>query len=348
MVKIRKKLAGYRILLCVLLLVLGLLLPLQQTHAAPLQQKSVTLGTVRASAVTDHKFKFDLATSGAIGSMAFEYCESPLFDITCVAPSGIDASGAVITSQSGQIGFNIHSNTVSNRIVITRPPALASGTVTYDFGNIINPDTPNHTTYVRISTYSNIDATGTYVDNGVTAFSIVPSLGVNVFVPPYLTFCAGVTVSLNCQSSSGLNRDLGTLLSTATSYTTTQFAGATNDNTGYSVSVLGTTMTSGNDQISRLSSPGLSSAGTQQYGINLRHNLRPNTGHDREGPGSLSPASSYGAANVFKFNSGDIISSANTATDFNRMTVSYIINISPDQPTGIYSTTMTYVAVASF
>lgn len=348
MVKIKNKPAGYKTLLYALLFILVLLLPLRQTQAAPLQQKSVVLGSFKASALTDHKFKFDLATSGAIGSMAFEYCESPLFDLTCVAPSGIDASGATIVSQTGQTGFSIHPNTVSNRIVITRPPSLASGTVTYDFGNIVNPDTPNHTTYVRISTYSNIDASGTYVDNGSAAFSIVPSLGVNVFVPPYLTFCAGVTVGLNCQSSSGLDRDLGTLRSTSTSYTTTQFAGATNDNTGYSVSVLGTTMTSGNNQISRLSSPGLSVAGTQQFGINLKDNLRPNTGHNREGPGSLNPASSYGTANVFKFNSGDIISSSNTATDFNRMTVSYIVNISSSQPAGIYSTTMTYVAVASF
>ncbi|HET7673575.1 MAG TPA: hypothetical protein VFK11_03635 [Candidatus Saccharimonadales bacterium] len=317
--------------------------------AASLTNKSVLLSSVTASATANHKFQFNLSTAGSLGSIAFQYCESPLFDVPCVAPSGIDASGATLDAQTGETGFSIHPNTVSNRIVITRPVALNSaGTVSYDFGNIINPDTANHTTYVRISTYSNIDATGVYVDNGVTAFSVTPSLGVNVFVPPYLTFCAGITVSLKCQTASGLNVNLGVLKSTRTASTATQFAGATNDNTGYSVSVLGTTMTSGNDEISRLKTKTASRAGVQQFGINLRNNSNPDIGHNREGSGTLTPTSAYNSPNLFRYNPGDVISTSSSATEFNRMTVSYIVNIAPDQPSGVYSTTLTYVAVASF
>jgi hypothetical protein len=322
--------------------------PFNIVEAASLLNKSVTIGNASVSAITDHKFQFDLNTSGPIGSIAFEYCESPLLDTPCVAPSGLDVSNAVILSQSGAQGFSIHPNTVSNRIVITRGPAVDSGTVSYDFGNIMNPDIPNHTTYVRITTYSNTDATGTYVDYGVTAFSVVPSLGVNVFVPPYLTFCAGVTVSLKCQSSSGVTIDVGDFSASRTSYTTTQFAGATNDNNGYNVSVLGTTLTSGNNTIDRMVSKSQSHVGTEQFGINLRDNSTPNVGHNKEGLGTLSAAAPYSSPNLFKFEPGAVIASSSAATEFNRMTVSYVININPDQPLGIYSTTLTYMAVASF
>lgn len=338
-----------RFLLLAALLLLMQLLFYRPAQAANLTNRSILLGSVTASANTDHKFQFNITTAGPLGSMAFEYCDSPLFDVPCVAPSGLNAAGATILSQTGQTGFSIHPNTVSNRIVITRPAALASaGTVSYDFGNIVNPDTPNSTTYVRISTYSNIDATGVYVDYGAAAFSINPSLGVNVFVPPYLTFCAGVTVSLKCQSASGVTIDLGDFSASRTSFATTQFAGATNDDTGYSVSVLGTTMTSGNNTIARIASKSPSRPGTEQFGINLRNNSSPDVGHEREGAGTLAATSSYSSPNQFKFDSGEAISSSSTATEFNRMTVSYIINIKPAQPLGVYSTTLTYTAVASF
>ncbi|HEX5797314.1 MAG TPA: hypothetical protein VFX86_02900 [Candidatus Saccharimonadales bacterium] len=321
----------------------------ESAKAASLDERSITLSSVTAGAIANHKFQFNLAGSGSLGSIAFQYCEDPLISDPCVAPGGMDASGADLDTQTGQTGFSVHPNTVSNRIVISRPVALsAPGTLSYDFSNILNPDTPNHTTYVRITTYSNIDATGTHVDDGVVAFSLAPSLGVNVFVPPYLTFCVGITVGPKCQTATGLNIDMGTLEANRTAFTTTQFAGATNDNTGYSVSILGTTMTSGNNTIDRLSSSQTSQTGTAQFGINLRNNSNPDTGRNPEGGGSLTPAPAYNSPNLFKFDPGDVISSTTSATEFNRMTVSYIMNINAGQPPGIYSTTLTYVAVASF
>lgn len=339
-----------RLLLTSLILAMALIsFSFLPVRAASLLNKSVRIGNTNGSTVTDHKFQFDITTSTSVGSIGFEYCDSPLFDDPCNAPSGLDVSGASIASQSGETGFSIHPNTVSNRIVITRAPSITSpGTVIYDFSNITNPDTPNQTTYIRISTYPTVDGTGAYQDKGVAAFSITPSLGVNVYVPPYLAFCTAISVGLHCDSAGGLDRDLGTLKSSATSSTTTQFAGATNDNTGYSVSVLGTTMTSGNDVISNLKTPAFATSGVQQFGINLKDNSRPNIGHNAEGPGTLTPVSSYGSVNLFKFNSGDVISAASSATDYNRMTVTYIVNIKPGQPPGVYSTTLTYVAVASF
>lgn len=339
-----------RYLLPLLCLVIAVFPVLSGTVTADsLTNRSITMGSVSASAVTNHDFQFDITTSWSLGSIAFQYCEAPLITDPCIAPSGLNVSSATLDSQTGQTGFSMHSNTSSNRLVITRVPVLSSpGTVSYDFGNITNPDTPNHTTYVRITTYTNSDATGGYQDEGVAAFSVTPALGVNVFVPPYLTFCVGITVDIQCENANGANINLGTLSSTRTSFATTQFAGATNDSTGYSVSVLGTTMMSGNNEITALSSPGVSIAGIRQFGINLRDNSSPDTGANTEGIGSLTPSASYGQANLFTYNNGDVISSTSSATEYNRMTVTYIVNIEPKQPAGTYATTLTYVALASF
>ncbi|HYF97281.1 MAG TPA: hypothetical protein VD947_04585 [Patescibacteria group bacterium] len=322
---------------------------LNTVSGAELLNRSITMNSVTPSTTASHQFQFDIQSSATLGSIAFQYCEAPLVTDPCIAPSGIDVSSATMAGQSGETGFSIHPNTVSNRIVISRA-ALASspGMVAYSFDSILNPDTANHTTYVRISTYTATDGTGGVEDNGAVAFSLTPALGVNVYVPPYLVFCVGVTVSLQCQSANGLSINLGTLSASQTSVATTQFAGATNDSTGYSVSAIGTTMTSGNNEITRLSNSTGSIVGTRQFGLNLRANSNPATGNEPDGIGTALPTPPYNSPNAFKFTSGEVISSSPTATDYNRMTVTYIVNIAPDQAPGIYSTTLTYVAVASF
>ncbi len=339
-----------RLLLYIICMVISLLPLLSgRVSADSLTQKSVVIGSVTASAVTNHQFQFDINTGWSLGSIAFQYCEDPLFSDPCIAPSGLDVSGAVLTAQTGQTGFSVHPNTSSNRIVITRTPILSSvGTVSYNFNDILNPDTPNKSTFVRITTYTNSDATGGFQDNGVAAFSITPALGVNVFVPPYLAFCVGITVGIQCESSSGLGINLGNLNPNRTSYATTQFAGATNDDTGYSVSVIGTTMTSGTNEIYKLSSPSPIIPGSRQFGINLSDNSNPDSGNNVEGIGSLVAASPYAQPNLFTFNNGDVISNTASPTEYNRMTVTYVVNIEPKQPPGTYSTTLTYVAMASF
>lgn len=324
-------------------------LPIQTVYAGNLLNRSVILGSYNASAVTNHQYQFDIVTTNNVGSIVFQYCEAPLVTDPCVAPSGVDVSNVGLAGQTGETGFGLHANTTSNRIVISRAPlANTPGTVSYDFNNALNPDTPNHTTYVRISTYTSDDGTGSFADNGAVAFSLTPALGVNVFVPPYLTFCVGITVALECQAATGNYIDLGILSAQKISSSTSQFAGATNDESGYSVFVEGTTMTSGNNEIARLASPTAAVAGSQQFGINLVANTAPGIGTNPDGSGTLLPTPTYGAQNNYSFNPGDVIATTTSPTEYNRLTVSYIVNIINNQPPGVYSTTLTYVAVATF
>lgn len=343
----KRALAGY--VTTVYIVVFGFL-ALPPARADNLPNRSVQISTAVAEATSDHQFAFDITTTDVVGSMVFDYCSnSPLFDQPCTAPAGLDAAGASLSSQSGETGFSVHANTDANTLVISRvPAATAAGSVEYDFSDVVNPDMPNQTTYVRISTYASNDGSGVAVDTGSAAFSLTANLAVSAFVPPYITLCVGVTVGSQCQSSTGSRVNLGTLSPSSANTATTQFAVATNDESGYTLSVLGTTMTSGNNGISALGSPAVSVPGVEQFGLNLRDNSSPNVGKNKSGSGNAFAASGYSQANRFKFKSGNVIARSNLPTNFNRFTVSYLVNVTRNQAPGVYSTTLTYVGFASF
>jgi hypothetical protein len=280
----------------------------------------------------------------------FQYCSnSPIFSQSCTAPAGLNASAANLTSQAGNIGFSFDSTDSSaNEIVLTRlanPGLITSNT--YAFNNITNPSILG-TTYVRISTHATTDGSGADEDTGGVAFAVQNAFNIGAYVPPFLQLCVGITVAPDCSSTSGDSIDLGTLSSTRANYSQSQFAVATNDPSGYNVYSLGTTMTSGNDTITALGTPTASFPGTPQFGINLRANLIPPIGQDPVGLGTGIPTPNYNQPNRFVFIPGDAIASSNLTTNYNRMTVSYLVNVPSNQPIGIYATTITYTATVSF
>lgn len=322
----------------------------QTTSAARLENRSIKIGTSKADATTNHIISFNVPTAGNIGSIAFEYCSnSPIFELSCTPPNGLDVSLASIDSQSGITGFSVHGLTTANRLLITRTPAAnpASQAAVYDFGNIVNPSDEDTATYVKISTFASDDGTGSVTDRGAVVFVIVPEFTVEAFVPPFLTFCAAITVSSNCTTTAGNFINLGELSKTSANFSTSQFAGATNDPGGYSTYLAGTTLSSGINTIPALTFPGTSSPGTSQFGLNLVANSNPNVGQNRTGGGTATPNTGYGSPNQFKFENG-IIAATPNSTNFNIFTVSYLVNVSNSQKPGIYTTTVTYIATAAF
>lgn len=318
--------------------------------AAKLLTRSLEIGDSNPSANTFHEFNFTIATADSLGSIEFEYCvNNPFVDAPCTAPNGLDLTSATIASQSGVTGFTIDGLSTANKIVLSRAsaPNLAFQAVSYRFNNVINPS-DDSTVYVRISTYSTEDATGPYIDEGSVVFAITPGVSVEGYVPPYLTFCTGLTVSLDCTNTTGDFINLGELSKTSANFGSSQYSGATNDPGGFTTSVAGSTMTAGNKIIPALENPAPNRPGTSQFGINLRDNSSPNIGSNRSGPGTSTVMAGYNTPNLFKFVPNQVISRSLVSTDFNRFTVSYLVNASPSQPPGIYAATLTYIAVAAF
>jgi hypothetical protein len=171
---------------------------------------------------------------------------------------------------------------------------------------------------------------------------------VGAYVPPFLIFCAGVTVAQNCSNITGVLVPFGELSSTQTKTATSQFSGATNDPGGYSVFISGQTMTAGNQAISAMATNAPNSTGIAQFGLNLRANASPVVGAEPTGPGTATIASNYNTPNQFRFVNGELLASSNTSTNYNVHTVSYIVNVPSSQSSGYYATTLTYIATAAF
>ena len=336
--------------LCMLLCLTFLRLP-GRADAAIIEQRSVTVRSNVVSATTTHTFSFVLPTSASVGSLVLQYCDgNPLFDFPCLPPAGLDVTNAVLSNQTGNTGFSIDTvDSTANQLVLTRTAAITTPIPnTYVFDNVKNPSTPGNTVYIRMASYASPDGSGALIDKGGVAFAPQNEFNVNAFVPPFLQLCVGITVAPDCSSIVGDSLDLGVLSSNSANKGQSQYAVATNDLTGYNVFATGTTMTSGNNTISSMSLPTASLPGTSQFGINLRANLIPAVGQDPVGLGTGVPSANYNIPNRFIYNDGDNISSSPLPSNYNRMTVSYLVNVPKIQPPGIYSTTITYIAVVQF
>jgi hypothetical protein len=330
-------------------IIAALLLVGSTTRAAFLTNRRIIIDTPVASAITGYNISFNISTPAILGSIQFEFCDSPLMSLPCIPPPGMRIDNSVLSSQSGEVGFSIDPSSTDNKAILTR---LASASlavpVSYGFTSVTNPSTPNTTTYVRISTYASTDASGMITEGGAAAFSTSGIFGTTAYVPPLLYFCAGITVAANCSSTSGDSADFGELKDNQVASLSSQFAAATNDPTGYAIYALGTTMMSGNNILQRMATPNQSIAGLNQFGINLRINNNPSVGHDISGLGSGSIMPNYNTPDLYMFEPGAMVARATQATDYNVYTSTYITNISVNQPVGVYTTTITYLAVAQF
>jgi len=321
------------------------------THAADLTQRSVAPASSEPLVATEYTVEFDLPGSSTLGSISVLFCgNSPLPEEPCTPPIGLDASGAGLITQSGETGFSIDGSSTANHIILSRTPAVTTATtLSYEFNNIVSPQTANQSYYVRLATYASIDATGSVIDDGSVALSTAQQLNVSLYVPPYLEFCVGVSiVGQDCTSANGNQVNVGALSPDATATGFSKFLAATNASGGYTVQVAGTTMASGNNVITRLNSPASSQPGSKQFGINLRGNTSPSVGLEPSGPGTAQPNPKYNQLNNFAFTSGDTVANAPTSNDKVTFTASYIANVDDELPPGRYSTTLTYICTGSF
>lgn len=346
---ISSKLAIYmQVMVLALPLILG---TFPKVSAAQLDNRAVQLSTAQLGVLAQHTFSFDIASTSPMSSISFTYCtNSPRLSDPCTAPVGLDTTNVSLAAQTTNTGFSYASiYSTTNVIVISRPVAAGiAGPSSYRFTNIINPTTPAQTTYVRIATHATPDSTGPVTDNGSVAFATQDVFQVEAYVPPFLIFCAGVFVTLNCNSVTGNHIDIGELGSNTTATGLMQFSGATNDATGFTTFLNGFTMTSGNNIVDPLGVNAGSSTGTSQFGLNLRANSSPSFGLEPSGAGSSAPVVGYGTPNSYRFVNGEAITTTNLPTDFKLFTAAFIVNVPDNQPAGVYVTTLTYTAVASF
>lgn len=318
--------------------------------ASNVLDRSVQLETARPSDVGRHTVGFtitDFATP--VGSLRFEYCQNdPIIGSPCVPPAGFDISGSTLINQTGETGFSIDSAS-NNEVVLGRTSVLPTvGPVTYELEDIVNPSTLG-SFYTRLYTYPTEDGTGPAAQSGGVAMSTNVDVNLETEVPPYLTFCVAITIDgFDCSSATSFFTSFGEFSTTSTSTATSQMIAATNAGGGYTIRANGTTLTSGNNIIPALTAPTPSQAGISQFGMNLRSNTVPNVGANTSGPGAAVPRPTYNNVNQFRFVPNQVVAGSTVASDFRKFTASYIVNVDEDQAPGIYTTTISYLALANF
>jgi hypothetical protein len=333
----------------------------------------LALGSSAASAVTTYAFSFKPGTSGNIGAIKFEMCDSPLEALSCVNTgdsSGVSftSNSASVQSQGGISGFVAGTGsggtppapTANTFWIDNSTPQNVNNTttVTVTFQNVRNPSAANKEFYGRITTYSDTAGTGpNEVDFGAVAVATTNQIVVTGTMPESLVFCVG-TSGTDCTNITGTSVALGTFSPTATNTGTSVMSASTNAGSGYVITVNGTTLTSGSNTITAMGTQSLNSAacspscssttGTSQFGTNVRDNTAPNVGTNVSGLGTATGFGGYNTVDSFRFFSGDTVASVGGVTKDNLFTNSYIVNVGGDQAAGLYTATLTYICTATF
>lgn len=341
-----------RLVVCYVL-VLVLFLGIYQPHVhavGGLSSRSARISDSTAGATATYRIGFNITqTAVPLGSIEMEFCANdPLPNTSCTVPIGLNLSGATLT-QSGNTGFTISGTSTANRILLTRFPALPlGGPSVYEFANVQNPSSAG-SYYVRLQTFSNNTGSGANVEDGGLVFSITSGVSVSSTVPPYLRFCTSVTiVNFDCGTATSYLIDMGEFSPSSTAASSSEMVVATNAGLGYSITMTGTTLTSGNNVIPASETPVSSQAGSSQFGVNLRSNTNPGIGSEPQGPGTGSINGSYNVPNQFAFKTGDIITSSTGSTDNRKYTMSYMTNVNAGQAPGVYATTLSFICLANF
>lgn len=341
-------------------------------EAAQITSRSLTLmagatdGGSKPGGVVNHSYAFTLPTTGNVGSIKFQYCTTATG--ACTMPTGLVTTSATIGAQTGATGFTM-VNTTNGSPYLTRTAASITGpqAVTYRLDTVTNPTATNTTFFVRITSHASTDTTGGFTDSGVVAASTATQIVLTGTMPESLVFCTGGTVSTtggvpDCTTATSgavsFNQEFSP---TSTATATSQMAASTNAGSGYSITVNGTTLTSGANTITAMSTAGVGVRNSSQFGMNLRANTvatsTPAVGTDVAVASNgtnfrANPLAGYNTIDTFKFVTGNAVADSSNGSlgpsDAQIFTASYITNVPGSQPAGTYTTTLTYICTATF
>lgn len=338
--------------LCIgLVLVLGIVwVVIQPADAVRFATRGMYINSARGGDTTYYVVTLQYTTPANVGSVRMEFCDNPIPSLPCNVPPGLDVSAGTLAAQSGETGFSIEQQT-QNLIVLSRAPSMTGSSLSdYRFDNMRNPNGEHQDFYVRITSHASTDGSGPLIDYGSVAATTTPEIHLITQVPPILVFCVAQQINDDdCTDMQGHFVDFGELRPDQTYSTSSQIQARTNAFSGYTITATGTTMTSGIRSIPAITTPTESFQGVGQFGINLAANTSPNIGADPTGPGTNgNVVAPYNTPNKFLFNSGDVVATSNGVTRTRKYTASYVVNVPAGQPPGVYSTTVTYICLASF
>jgi len=201
----------------------------------------------------------------------------------------------------------------------------------------------NHITNGTAATAHNIIIGGTFGDTGTINVDVIPDdqVLITATVGPSITFTiSDNTIGFGPLSSAAARYATGDTNGDNSPVTAHNLTAQTNATSGYVIYVFGPTLTSGADTITAIGgSNTASSAGTEQFGVRYTAS-----------GGSGTVTAPYAAAGYAydAVSAQDQIASSTVASATTTYNAEYLANIATGTEAGLYSTTLTYTATATF
>jgi hypothetical protein len=356
-----------------------------RVDALQVEQRSIDISTSEAAATgVDYTISFDVPDTGTenIGGFAVEFCDSdPLPGETCTYDAvGDDVPNLVSASLQGTPTFDGVTIQDTGETAETYDFALASTTdiaadttFTVTLNNVINPSNStdgddNNTFYARLYVYSDTGLT-TEIHNGGVALSTAAQLIVTARVQERLEFCVGEADSNgsgNCSDLTGTSIDLGVLTPAAANYasvnptgdtdsghvrlSTNAFNGATIQYYATELQVSGATC-SGTDFTDQcINEKGTAAAtittaaGTEEWGMEVNAVTDDGTVGGQE----LTVAANYDNQYHIVTEASTLLASSTSIVDNEQLDLDFGATPHTTTPTGVYESTVTFVATGTF
>lgn len=313
--------------------------------------RSLFMNNANPGATSSYTVSFQYMSPDDVGSINMLFCNSPIPYDPCVAPTGLDVSGAVLSNQQVNTGYAV-SALAPNHLVLSRPTAPVTQGVrsSYVLDNIINPTDTSQAFAIRLESHAASDASGPIIDFGSVRGQVTDSIVIETQVPPMLMFCVAGQVSDDCSTTNeNYYSDMGQLSPRSTLTAQSQMSVGTNASGGFAITANGQPMSAGTSVINGLAKPTASVQGSNQFGINLVANTAPAVGSDPQGTWANAVASpNYSIPNQYMYVPGDTIAYSPNVSLMKKFTVSYIVNSSDSLRAGVYTTTINYIASGRF
>jgi len=355
MLKIMLQIKRITVGLLVILVVFVMGFPLHTARAADLTSEKDTLSTLTASTAANHEIVFTMSASGGgVGTgetLTITFPASFASGLNGIDFGDIDMNDGGEKTLAGTCSDATWGAAVATRTITftsCTDTIDASDTVTIQIGtNAAAGDT--QITNPAAGNDLEIAIAGDNGDTGALAISIIAddSVAVSAQVDPTITFSiSDVVIGFGDLSSSTGRWATGTTGTDASDPATPTAAHtmqiATNADNGWAITYNGATLTSGSNTID-VASVDEDSDGTQnseEFGIGASTNGDSTvaTGYLRDGDADFTFVASTTTTLISE--------SAPTATE--TISMSYLANITGDTEAGDYSTSITYIATATF
>lgn len=329
-------------------------------YAASLTALSDTLSNQSDAVVSNHTIKFTTPTGAGDVGDTITIAFASGFVVGSVDYSDIDLShGASTGAETEETLAAVADATswgaafTSTTLTLTHPTSGTAGDIAPSDKVIVEIGLNAASGNAQLTNPSSgtqlIIIGGTFGDSGQIAVVIVDDnqVVVGTTIDPYIALTVTGNIVTLTKAGGGNPNFSSTGYNNGTANT---LEARTNASSGYTLTYLGSTLTSPDlDTIDAMSVKGTSSAGSEQFGLNLKDNATPNTGAEPSG-GTGAPSGDYNTADQYKFVADTItpMASAAGSTAATTYTVSYIANVSDTTEAGAYSTTITYVLTGNF